>query len=133
MLRRKKGLQGNLKALILLSRMFFALKSNPPGCPDIVAFFAKQAVYGFRENATQAAPKRKAAGFGSDLRLVILNEAARREGTKAAERFADMLALLKKEPNVKLSEIFERTIYSRGDFQWDLDHGSVKTEKWEKA
>ncbi len=65
---------------------------------------------------------------GHAFTLLILNRHPRAPGSRAAERFSQMLDYLAKKPSAKMAEIYANTTYTKTDFDWDLQRGSVKKE-----
>lgn len=65
---------------------------------------------------------------GQAFRLVILDRHPRASGSKAAARFDDMAAFLASNPAAKMADIYAGTSYTKTDFDWDLERGSVRKE-----
>jgi hypothetical protein len=71
---------------------------------------------------------KKAEETGKAFRLVVINRSPRAPGTGAAARFAEMLEFLKTKPRARMAEIYASTSYTRADFDWDLQRGSVQKD-----
>jgi hypothetical protein len=63
---------------------------------------------------------------GEAFKLVVLNKSPRAPGSRAAARFDEMVAFLDKNPKATMAEVYAATSYTRVDFDWDLQRGSVK-------
>jgi hypothetical protein len=71
---------------------------------------------------------KKAEDTGESFRLIVINRSPRAAGTGAAARFAEMLAFLEGKPRARMAEIYASTSYTRADFDWDLQRGSVQKD-----
>ena len=70
--------------------------------------------------------QKKKEETGEAFKLVILNKSPRAPGSRAATRFNEMVAFLEKNPRASMAEVYAATSYTKTDFDWDLQRGSVK-------
>lgn len=67
--------------------------------------------------------------FGTGVKIKVLKEVSfRKEGTKGAAIYAEMVAWVKKNPDGDLAALISSTRYHRGFYLADLERGNIKSD-----